>query len=210
MVTRAFNTFKQKLQELEVTVNECEIILVSDSPVEFVSNHANFLTKSFLISFCGHLETYLKDVLEIMLMDYNDRIKNENFPHNLIRWSIENKSNASSKVASLLEDKNKRFEDLEIKLKKKDLDAFISGNPFRTKQLFEMFGVNLSEDEYYMANKELIQSIITRRNNVLHHNDQASDLTNIDIISYISQINDYALAIDKIIEPKITNRQHCI
>lgn len=210
MVTKALHNFEQKLKELEITVNQCESILVSDNPIKFISDHANFLTKSFLISFCGHLETYLKDVLEILLIDYNDRIKNESFPHNLIRWSIESKSTSSSKVMSLLEEKSKRFENLEIKLKKKDLDSFISGNPHRTKSLFEMFGVDLSKDEYYNSSKEIIQSIITKRNNVLHHNDQASDLTNIDILGYILEINTYAKAIDKIIEPKITNRSHCL
>ncbi len=209
-ITKAFENFEDKLNSLKKTIEDCDSILISDEPVEFIYNHANFLTKSFLINLCGYLETYLKDVLEILLLDYNELISNKNIPQNLVRWSLEKKIKSSTKVSSLLEDKHCRFGDLSIKIKKKDLDAFISGNPFRTQQLFVMFGIDLSKCEYFRLNKDLINSIIVKRNNVLHHNDGASDLSNSDIISQVEEVRKYALEIDKIIEEKITNRQHCI
>ena len=111
-VTKVFNKFDDILEDLEITVTSCNEILISDNPSNFVYENSNFLTKSFLISLCGYLETYIKDVLEVLINDYNERIAREKYPYNLIRWSIENKDKSSSKVPALL-DKNKgRYESI--------------------------------------------------------------------------------------------------
>ena len=210
MVTKAFHNYKEKLSDLKNTIIDCNNIIISDNPTGFVYDNANFLTKSFLITLCGYLESYLKDALEILILDYNDRIKNENYPYNLIRWSIENKDKSDSKVQTLLEKKKTRFENLEIKLKKKDLDSFISGNPFRTNELFKMFGFELDKNEKFIEYKEKINLIVIKGNNILHHNDNASDISNSDILSYIEEIENYSKNIDEQIESKIINKIHCI
>lgn len=210
MVTKVFKNFEEKLDDLERTVKDCNDIIISDEPLTFVYENANFLTKSFLISLCGYLETYLKDVLEVLIMDYNERIARENFPYNLIRWSIENKENSDSKVSSLLDKKKSRFESLSLKIKKKDLDSFISGNPFRTKELFSMFGINLDDVDYYNKNKDTVNQIVTKRNNVLHHNDDASDLSNLDVLQYINEVKRYCNNLDQQIECLLTNKDHCV
>jgi hypothetical protein len=210
MKTKVFKNFEEKLEDLENTVKDCNQIIISDEPSSFVYENANFLTKSFLISLCGYLETYIKDALEVLIIDYNDRISRENFPYNLVRWSIEYKETSDSKVQNLLDKKKVRYENLTIKLKKKDLDAFISGNPFRTKELFAMFGINLDEVDYYNHRKDAVNQIVVKRNNILHHNDDASDLSNQDILQYIEEIKNYSKKLDEEIEMKITNRQHCV
>jgi hypothetical protein len=210
MKTKVFKNFEEKLEDLEKTVKDCNQIIISDHPSSFVYENANFLTKSFLISLCGYLETYIKDALEVLIIDFNDRISRENFPYNLVRWSIEHKEKSDSKVQNLLDKKKARYEKLSIKLKKKDLDAFISGNPFRTKELFAMFGINLDEVDYYNQRKDAVNQIVAKRNNILHHNDDASDLSNQDILNYIDEIRNYSKKLDEEIEANITNRQHCV
>ncbi len=210
MVTKVFYKFKGILEDLKVTVNSCNEIIISDEPSGFVYNNSNFLTKSFLISLCGYLESYIKDVLEMLINDYNERIIREKYPYNLLRWSLETKDNNNSKVQSLLDKKKTRYEDLTIKIKKKDLDPFISGNPFRTRELFTMFGIDLSIVEDFNNRKDIVNQIIVKRNNILHHNDDASDLSNQDVIQYITEIIEYCEKLDFQIEQRITNRQQCI
>jgi hypothetical protein len=210
MKTKAFQNFTSKLDDLKGTISECNTILISDDPSSFVYDNANFLTKSFLIGLCGYLESYLKDVLEILIDDYNERITVDSFPYNLVRWSIENKDKSDSKVTSLLDKKKTRFENLQIKLKKKDLDPFISGNPFRTRDLFNMFGIDLNSVKHYNNNKEKINLIIVKRNNILHHNDNASDLSNQDVLTFVDEIMMYSKKLDEQIEPRIANRDQYI
>lgn len=210
MVTKVYNKFKGILEDLKVTVNSCNEIIISDEPSSFVYNNSNFLTKSFLISLCGYLETYIKDVLEVLINDYNERIIKEKYPYNLLRWSLETKDNNNSKVQSLLDKKKTRYEDVTIKIKKKDLDPFISGNPFRTRELFTMFGIDLSSVEEFNNRKDIVNQIIVKRNNILHYNDDASDLSNQDVIQYISEIIEYCEKLDLQVEQRITNRQQKI
>ena len=73
-----------------------------------------------------------------------------------------------------------------------------------------MFGINLDEVDYYNQNKDSVNQIVIKRNNVLHHNDDASDLSNLDIIQYIIQIKNYCKKLDEQVDIRITNRQHCI
>lgn len=204
--TKAYESFENKLKDLEATIRDCDKIIISDEPVKFVYDNANFLTKSFLINLCGYFETYIKDALESLLFDFNMRLKNEKFPYNLIRWSIEQKSSTDSKMSSILEKKHCRSEILYLKIKKKDLDSFISGNPFRTKDLFMMFGIDLEKNDDFTKYKDVINTIVTKRNNILHHNDDASDLGNSDILIYLQEVKQYANALDEEINKRITNR----
>jgi len=51
-----------------------------------------------------------------------------------------------------------------------------------------------SEFENY---KDIIGAIVTKRNNIVHHNDEASDISFYDIIGNIKLIKEYITIIDK-------------
>ena len=46
MKTKVFQNFEEKLEDLEKTVIDCNDIIISDEPLSFVYENANFLTKS--------------------------------------------------------------------------------------------------------------------------------------------------------------------
>ena len=70
---------------------------------------------------------------------------------------------------------------------KKEVDDLVSGNVYKTRDALALFGVDLAADRAKWETwKELIQNMVTRRNNIVHHNDNASDLSFRDISEYIN------------------------
>ena len=69
-----------------------------------------------------------------------------------------------------------------------------------------MFGIDLEKNIKFNSIKELIKTIVEKRNNILHHNDNASDIGNQDILKYIGEFIEYSKIIDEEIL-KITNAQ---
>ena len=68
----------------------------------------------------------------------------------------------------------------------------MSGNVFRTKEALALVGVDLAVDKAkWEAWKDLIQSMVTRRNNIVHHDDDASDLSLGDIRQYVTSAVEY-------------------
>ena len=86
----------------------------------------------------------------------------------------------------------------EIRLSKKEVDDLVSGNVYKTKDALLLVGVDLACDmNEWETWKDLIQTIVTRRNNVVHHNDDASDLSFGDIKTYIKKVEEYLDFINK-------------
>ena len=100
-------------------------------------------------------------------------------------------------------DSDSKFEDFKIPIKKKELDDFISGSPFRTRDLFKKLGINLESNAAFNFQKERINAIVVKRNKIIHHNDDASDVSNNDLIENIKAIAEYITNIDKIISGHI-------
>ena len=65
-------------------------------------------------------------------------------------------------------------------------------NAYRTKEALAIVGVDVTIDKpQWEAWKDLIQSIITRRNNIVHHNDDASDISLGDVRTFINSVIEY-------------------
>ncbi|WP_409050269.1 HEPN domain-containing protein [Siphonobacter sp. SORGH_AS_0500] len=75
----------------------------------------------------------------------------------------------------------------------------MSGNPFRTKSLFKKFGIDLDKNDIFNIQKESVNNIVNKRNKVLHHNDEASDISNQDLLRHIDSLVEYMTNIDKIV-----------
>lgn len=187
--TAHIDNYRNLFHELKVMVEATEKkILDSD---DFFSNHANFFTKSFIVTMCAYLESYLKDALMIVIVEMNNRLDKNRIPYNLVQWSI-----SSDKRELKNSELNKNFS---INIKNKELDEFISGNPYRTESLFKNFGIDLGGDTTFQGQKDKLNTIVGKRNSIIHHNDEASDITFLDIVGYIDFSIDYIKNIDRLI-----------
>lgn len=183
------DNYKKLFEELKIMVESTEKkILDSD---DFFSNHANFFTKSFIVTMCAYLESYLKDALMIVIVEMNKRLDKNRIPYNLVQWSI-----SSDKRELKNSELNKNFS---INIKKKELDEFISGNPYRTESLFKNFGIDLGGDTTFQGQKDKLNAIVGKRNSIIHHNDEASDITFLDIVEHIDFAIKYIENIDRLI-----------
>lgn len=180
-----------QLEKLSLIIENTNERIISDSPDPLIYDNANFFSKAFLITMCAYLESYLKDVLMLIVENTNAKLTSAKLPHNLIMWSLSMKKD--------IKENELKYEKLKLEIKKKDLDDYISGNPFKTRDLFKKFGIELEKNELFNIQKEEINSMVAKRNKILHHNDEASDVSNKDLIDNISALKKYILNIDDLI-----------
>lgn len=186
------------LEELNNLNTETESKVISESPDDFITTNINFFTKSFMITLCAYLESFLKDITMTVIDSANEKLATSKIAYNLAKWSVLKK-----KELGELSDTELKFEDLTIKITKKELDEFISGSPYKTEKLFKKIGINLFEDITYKEQKEKVISIVEKRNKIVHHNDSASDISFSDIRANISTISSYITNINKLVKKEL-------
>lgn len=180
-----------QLEKLKTIIDATNSRIIADPPDILIHENANFFTKAFLVTMCAYLESYLKDVLMVIIDELNIRLSATKLPHNLVKWSLN--------VDKEFKENEFKYESLKIGIKKKELDEYISGNPYKTKDLFKKFGIDLEKDSLFNAQKEEINLIVVKRNKILHHNDEASDVTNKDLIENIKSLTNYIANIDTLV-----------
>ncbi len=149
-----------------------------------ITSNVNFFAKSFLISACAHLEMCIKDIVFEVAKDIDSRLSSVSVPSSIVEWRYNQKKKGEQAIY-----KNNFCS---IGMTKKEIDDLVSGNVFKTKEALAIVGVELGVDKAKWETwKELIQNIVTRRNNIVHHNDDASDLSLGDIRKYIKSILSY-------------------
>lgn len=190
--------YTELLTDLNILNKETEQKVISENPDEFVTRNINFFTKSFTITICAYLESFLKDVSMTIIDDTNRKLSETKIAHNLVKWSVLKKKDLKD-----LNDNELLFEDLKINITKKELDDFISGNPYKTEKLFNKIGIKLYENDKYREHKDKVQTIVNKRNKIVHHNDNASDISFNDIDSNIKIILEYIENIDTIIQVEL-------
>lgn len=183
------DSYMEQYTKLVEIIDETNKRLISDEPDKFIVDNVNFFTKSFLVMMCAYLESYLKDALMVIIDDVNLRLDSTKIPHNLIKWTLN--------IEKEFKETEYKFEHLKIKLKKKELDEYISGSPFKTRDLFKKFGIPLDKNETFNLQKDIINTIVVKRNKVVHHNDEASDISNNDLKDFIEILRNYLTNIDK-------------
>lgn len=176
-------TFKNGLLELEAMVQQTELAVIGGAQTTpLITDNVNFFTKSFLISACAHLEMCIKEIVFELAKDIDARLSSAAIPASIIEWRLNQKKRAESATKNILS----------INMTKKEIDDLVSGNVYKTKDALALVGIELgAKKAQWESWKDAIQAIVTRRNNIVHHNDDASDLSLGDIKTYIRSIIDY-------------------
>lgn len=172
---------------LKEIIDKSKMRLVQEPPDIFFVEHSNFLVKSYLICLCSYLEAFLKDMAFEHVNNIKQRIIQANVPYNIVVWSLD----------AEIKDKELAYKQFALPLSKKDVDDELSGNPFRTAKLFCYMGIDLESNDEFKRNKELVNAVVAKRNNIIHHNDDATDTSLGDIFGYIDVFIEYAKAIEQ-------------
>lgn len=178
------NAYLSGLSELEAMVKFTELEVIGNAnATPIITENVNFFTKSFLISACAHLEMCIKEIITEVARDIDERLTNASVPHAIIEWRFQKKSKVDQQSVP---------ESFSIGMTKKEIDDLVSGNVFKTKEALAIVGVDLGLNKAEWESwKDSIQAIVTRRNNIVHHNDNASDISLGDIQLHIKAILDY-------------------
>jgi len=113
------------------------------------------------------------------------RLASAKIPHNVVRWS----------VSKDFKEKEMRFGDFALSTTRKDLADELSGNPGKTIGLFRHIGIDLQGNEAFKNHKDVIGAVVTKRNNIIHHNDSAADVSMTDLLQYADQFLLYMKAV---------------
>ena len=170
-------------EKLKVIIDKTNARIICSEPDPLFEENVNFFVKSFFISICVYLESYLKEIAFSRIDAVNQKLLNISLPHNLIRWDILHPKEVDKK--------DLKFENLKLSIRKKDLDDHISANPYKTETLFKKIGMDLAASDGFSSKKEFINSIVSKRNKIVHHNDDANDVSMIDLILYIDSFIEY-------------------
>ena len=185
-----FTQYSEQFELLKQVVEISEQRVLCDEPDILFIDNVNFFVKSYLISVCSYLEAFLQDVAFKHSQSISSRVVSAQIPHNFLHW----------RLATGIKDKHVNYSDISLPVTKKDIANEISANPYRTLKLFQLLGIDLAKKENFESNKDLINTIVTKRNNIVHHNDTAADVSFGDLKAYIDVIVPYMAAVKEAVD----------
>ncbi|WP_348708841.1 HEPN domain-containing protein [uncultured Pseudoalteromonas sp.] len=190
-----YQKYETLFLNLKLIISESERRVISNQPDELFLENVNFFVKSYLISICSYLEAMLQDFAFIQAQEINSRLLNAKIPNNFMLW----------RAADNIKDKDKRwgYKTCNLFISKKEISNNISANPYRTLKLFNKLGINLNLNDTFESNKDLVNTIVEKRNSIIHHNDRAASVSFGDLGDYIDVILIYSKAIVSSLETEI-------
>lgn len=173
--------FYDQFDRLVNIIAESNSRVISEHPDDFFVQNANVFTKAYIVSACSILEAFIQDITFSFFQIIDDRISSANIPRNVIFWSTQPE----------VKKDNLRFEKFTLGLDRSDFTDIISGNIHRTIKVFQYVGIDLDSSDTFKSHKDFISSFINKRNRIIHHNDDAVDISFSDIIDWIGKIKSY-------------------
>lgn len=182
-----FNKYKSLFDSLKIIVASSRERVLGIEPDKLFEENVNFFVKSYLVCVCTYLEAYLQDVALNLSADICERFNSARIPHNFVCW----------KTSKEVKDKDLRFAEAIFSISRKELADELSANPYKTIRVFRFLGVDLTKDAEFKKYKDVVNSIVSKRNNIVHQNDVANDISFDDIEVYANIFIDYMSSIDK-------------
>jgi hypothetical protein len=181
-----FHRYESLYCSLKAIIRASEERVLRDEPDELFMENVNFFVKSYLINICTYLEAYLQDIALMYADELDSRVKGADIPHNFVHW----------RIAKEIKDKDLMFKNVDLSVDKKEISDNLSGNPYKTIKLFKYLGIDLQSRNDFEENKSLVNTVVTKRNNIIHHNDKAMDVSFSDLLTYVDVFLIYIKAID--------------
>lgn len=182
--------YKMLLDNLKIIIVSSNDRVLQNNINPLFSENINFFVKAYLVSACTYLEAYLQDIAFDFSQEICGRINLSKTPHNFLYW----------RMSKEVKDKDLKFALAEINLSRKDISEGISANPYKTIKLFKLLGVDLFKSQVFVDNKDVIATVVNKRNNVIHHNDSANDISFSDVAQYIDIFIKYMEAINEVVK----------
>lgn len=183
------NDFINRLVELKLLIQEVNARTVQPNPDEIFSGNVNLFVRSFFVSACSTLEAYIQTVANLCASRVSAVLQDNPIPRNVVLWELglEAKKNLKS------------YSQFEISKGKKEIEEMVSGNYYKTKIAFENLGVDVSSDQEFRDFADSISTRIDKRNQIVHHDDDASDVSFQDVIDAIDEFISYMKCIQRVV-----------
>lgn len=181
----ALKNYLSQLEDLKSVAGESAQRIVQDDLL--FRNHANLFAKSYLITLCTILESYLKAEITDFIAELNDLLSKLQLCKNPIIWGLIPKNDDwYGKLRSKQID-----ERLSLLIDEEAINDKLSANVDRTIATFQRCGMNLKECKSFQCGVDVIGAVVSKRNSIVHNNDDASDFTCTDVIMWIEEVKSY-------------------
>lgn len=195
-----FRHYDINISNLINLINELNQKAINDDVL--IVGNINFFTKSALVTLCAYLESYLKNVAFEIIQFYNSKLTSLEIPHNLVKWGMPRKDIKSDlPVISDFDYGNIR---IDIPINKIE----ISGNIAKTDTLFKHLGIDLNHFRTtipdFNSHRATTAQMVDKRNQIIHHDDSASELTFLNVREYAKSVRAYIAILEDIIATKIS------
>lgn len=190
------------LTSLRVQIRITEDYLIRDE--SYFKDHITFFTRSFIVNLCSYIESYIKHLFRTVISGFETELQKLHIPQELILWAI--KKDAPKEPTTRL---SGFVPDFQIFSNQKALNEFIesyaSPNPDKIIKGFRLIGIYLDYfDDFHTGDelRERITTLVSKRNQIIHHNDAAGDLTFADVSEYINVVERFFRRIHQIIQAR--------
>lgn len=184
--TQQYVISEELMDRLVALVSETQTRFLQED--EFFNEHMNLFVKSYMVLMCAYLESYLKNLTKLYIEKVDEALTISPYPKNLLRWSVQ-----KDKYKDSPDGINDHFS---LGISDDDIDRNLSANPYKTVPFFVRLGIHLNGIEEFTNLKDQVETIVNKRNSIVHYNDDASDLVASDIIENIDVLKAYMQILD--------------